>query len=475
MRYEEAYRERPGPKRIGSGHHAAQASLIGTMRGELALALARTLLARSIAALGSLALSVILARTYGTAGVGTFALAQALVTGAAMIAKYGMDFTLTLYIGREAGAPGALTYLRWACAKSAIIACALAVALALSASPLEVWFATPGLAAVLMGAALALPAITLALLLSGLMRGLHRPAVASLLENGAISLVAAGLLVALQRSHPQAGLANAGWALGVGAWLVMLLGAAQALRWCRQTAPTSSVSPDRADFDRSSADFLVMSLSGFMQASLGMVIAGSFLRASELGLLKAAQQLSVLVSFILVVINAVFPPRFAALYHQGRLAELDRLARQSSLLGVVMALPLLASFLLVPRMALAVFGEQFSGAAVALQIIALGQMVNVATGSVGWLLIMTGHEALMRNVSLVTNAVGLVLFFALIPPLGVLGGALATAFTLVAQNLAAAWYAWRRLNIRIWAIPFPNAQWLAPLRQVLAATKNFDG
>ncbi len=429
--------------------------LMARLRGELALALARTLIARFVAALGSLALGLMLARAYGTRGVGVFALAQALLTGAAVIAKYGMDFTLTLYVGRDADAPHAVTYLRWACTKSLTIAGGLALLLMLLRDVLEKWFATPGLAAVLTGAALALPAVTLAFLLSGLMRGLNRPAAASLLENGSISLVGAAVLAVLEWLRPNAGLENAGWALMAAAWLVLLQGGVQVLAWCWKRKATSGFA-DRAAFSSSSKDFFVMSLSGFMQATVGVVVAGYLLSASDLGLLKSAQQLAVLISFILVVINAVFPPRFAALYHQGRLAELDRLARQSAVLGVVLALPLLTLFLLAPTMPLSVFGEQFEAAALPLRIIAFGEMVNVATGSVAWLLTMTGHEALMRNVALVTNALGLLLFFVLIPPLGTVGGALAMTFVLVAQNLVATWYVWRRLGIRIWALPLPK-------------------
>lgn len=424
------------------------------LRGELALALARTLLARVVAALGTLALALALARAYGTAGVGVFAVAQGLLLGGGILARYGMDNSLMLYAGRGASARQVYIYLGWAGRRAFTIATVLAVVLFLGRQSLADAFGTPALAPVLSGMALALPAFTLAFLLAGLMRGLRRPATASLLENGSVSLVAAVVVVLLQAWQPEAELANAGWAMAVAAWLVLLQGAIQFMRWQPAADAVTAELALRADFDRSSRNFFIASLSVFMQSSLGMVLAGYLMSAHDLGLLKSAQQLAVLISFILMVINAVFPPRFAELYHHGRHQELDRLARQSAVIGLALALPLLLVFLLLPGPVLGLFGPAFTEAALPLQIIALGQLVNVATGSVGFLLNMTGHEALMRNIALGTNALGLLLFFVLIPPLGVVGGALAIAFVLAAQNVIAVWYVWSRLGI--WTLPLPN-------------------
>jgi len=99
-------------------------------------------------------------------------------------------------------------------------------------------------------------------------------------------------------------------------------------------------------------------------------------------------------------------------------------------------------------------GEGFEPAAPLLQIIALAQLVNVATGSVGFLLNMTGHERYMRNIALLCSSAGLVGFLVLTPWFGAFGAALALAFVLVAQNLLAMFFVWIKLGI--WTLPGPN-------------------
>ncbi len=86
-----------------------------------------------------------------------------------------------------------------------------------------------------------------------------------------------------------------------------------------------------------------------------------------------------------------------------------------------------------------------------LTILAVGQFINVVTGSVGYLLMMTGNEKLMRNNTLVVGGVSIVIGSIAIPLWGRVGAALTTSFSLVTLNVAAFYLVWRKL--RIWTIP----------------------
>ena len=82
-----------------------------------------------------------------------------------------------------------------------------------------------------------------------------------------------------------------------------------------------------------------------------------------------------------------------------------------------------------------------------LVVLAIGQFINVSTGSVGFVLIMAGNERLARNNTLLAATVSLVLNVLLIPPLGALGAAIATAASIASLNLSAAYLVKRRLGI----------------------------
>lgn len=280
-----------------------------------------------------------------------------------------------------------------------------------------------------------------------------------LLENGSVALLAGGVIIAWNELNTTNDLAVIGYAYALAAWVIFFQGALQARRWFRGEAGTwaeqvNVAFASKTEFMATSQAFFITNLAGFMHSVLGIMAAGLVLTTSELGLFKSSQQVSMLINFVLIVINAVFPPRFASLYHQGKVVALGRLARQGAALGAAIAAPLLLVCLFAPAFVLGWFGDEFKEGALLLRIIAAAQLVNVATGSVGFLLNMTGHERLMRNIAMVCSGFGLLLFFLLPHLYGALGAAMALVFVLVVQNLTALFFVWRRLGI--WTLPGLN-------------------
>ena len=440
---------------------------LGRMRGEMAKAFLRTFVARAIAALGALGLALVIGRLYGPDGMGVYALAYGFLLGVGTVARMGMDNGLMRYVGQDPSSHHVFVYLRWTLRRTLILSVASGALLWLLRYWLEGVFQAPGLAAVLVGIVLAAPAYSFGFLFSGFFKGIRKPATASLLENGSISLVAGALIIAYGLWFGGAQLVLIGYSYAIAAWLVALQGGLQVWLWCRrqpwwgQAQVTEGVDmvASRSQFMSVSRAFFVTGFANFMQSVLGLMIAGWLLTSAELGLFKSSQQTATLIGFVLIVINAIFPPRFAALYHRGELGALGRLARQGALLGFVIAAPLLLLCLVAPTWVLGWFGDDFQQGANLLRIIALAQLVNVATGSVAFLLNMTGHERLMRNIALLCNSLGLACFFVLPQLFGALGAALALAFVLVTQNLLSLFFVWRRLGI--WTMPGPNIlRWL---------------
>jgi len=95
----------------------------------------------------------------------------------------------------------------------------------------------------------------------------------------------------------------------------------------------------------------------------------------------------------------------------------------------------LTLMLLFPEWLMSFFGEEFRTASTALVILALGQFVNIATGSVSYLLSMTGFERKVRDNAFFSALIGVALGFALIPNYGLLGASIATAIAIASQNL----------------------------------------
>ncbi|WP_045496398.1 lipopolysaccharide biosynthesis protein [Vibrio hyugaensis] len=177
-----------------------------------------------------------------------------------------------------------------------------------------------------------------------------------------------------------------------------------------------------------------------------LVIAGFFISTSELGLLAAAQRTSLLIGFVLVTINFVVAPMFASLYKEGKMDRLRNLSRLACRANIGAAIVPVIICVLFPEFVMQLFGKEFVAAAPLLIALSLGQLVNVATGSVGFLLLMSGHEKTMKYITIVSGIISIALLLSLSQSYGVLGAAWAIAIGLAIQNLAALYFVKRYLG-----------------------------
>ena len=70
-----------------------------------------------------------------------------------------------------------------------------------------------------------------------------------------------------------------------------------------------------------------------------------------------------------------------------------------------------------------------------LRVLVLGQFVNVITGSVGYILQMTGYEKVVRNNVCISTAIMLAGGGLFIPLFGITGAAWVTSISIAIQNL----------------------------------------
>lgn len=209
----------------------------------------------------------------------------------------------------------------------------------------------------------------------------------------------------------------------------------QAFRWKSVTRHSSSL-------------LLIVLIAQLIQWS-SLLICGIWVESSDLARLAMAQRTAMLTSFVLLAINLVVAPRFASMYSLGDFLGIRKLAISSVRLMIFFTLPIVLIILLFPHILMGFFGDEFISGTHLLQILVFGQIINVITGPVNNLLIMTGNESKMKKTMLISGSVVVLLNFILVPIYGVIGGAFATALAVCTQNIIAAWYVNRKLSINI--------------------------
>src|SRR5205814_417929 len=172
---------------------------------------------------------------------------------------------------------------------------------------------------------------------------------------------------------------------------------------------------------------------------------GLYARGSQLGVYAAAVRVAQALVLFLIAVNYMFSPFVADLHARGQRDRLDGLFKTLTRWTVAGTIPILLMLLVVPAPVLLIFGSHggFEGGVTALRILVVGQTVNVAVGSVGFILIMvgrTGWDLVMYAGSFLLD---LLVAFALAPRFGANGAAVAQAVTLTASNAFRLYLVWR--------------------------------
>lgn len=213
---------------------------------------------------------------------------------------------------------------------------------------------------------------------------------------------------------------------------------------------------------------------GLLVLWLDRLVVGYYLEDSAVGLYQAASQASLALAVVLTAFNAIFAPMIGELNRAGERSELAALYRASTRWGLLAALPLAAVFLVAPADALeTLFGQAYRPAAPALVLLTSGQLVNLATGAVGFLLMMSGRERTWLGCAAVALAANLTLNVTLVPRWGIAGAGAATAISVAGIFLAGLAFVRRGLGFGPWDRRFAGtvATALAAFAAAAAATR----
>lgn len=401
-----------------------------------------------IAAASGLGLSVALARTIGAEGAGVYFLAFTIITVAATTGRLGLDSVVVRLVA-SSRVEGAWDRVRASHRKALVLAfvasgSVTAIVYAVAPTIAGAAFGKPELAGTLRWMSLAIVPIALATIHAQSLQGLKRirPAMA-VLSLWTPLLTLAGVLILATKL----GVEGAAIALLAGASGTLLIGY---LHWRAASDVQSSVDtpgPRAAEMLDRSIPLLWVQLLNAAHRWVPTLLLGVWVESAAVGIYAVAQRVAFLTAFVLLAVNSIVAPMFAEFYQKDDLANLERIARHSARLMALFALPFVLPLVVAPGFVMSLFGEEFRGGSIVLVLLALGQYVNVATGSVGYLLMMTGHERIMRNITLAAAALNIGLCVLLIPTLGITGAAIGTSIAMAVQNIAAAAVVSRKLGI----------------------------
>jgi O-antigen/teichoic acid export membrane protein len=377
----------------------------------------------------------------GAYGLVTVAVQVAFVASAG--SRFGMDMAAVrlVAIGRGAGAAGHLRSLVDRCALTALAVSAALAGILAAASPLYDRYGR-----MIALAAAAVPFIAVTNVYLGATRGLgqmRQTLYVFWIGQPVLWIALAGAAIAAGGATDAAVLTyDASWLLGAVA--AAALWRREARGFAERPATGREVRAAlRYGTPRSPAALLAQTV---FWADLWVLAA--FEHGTELDAYAAAARVSQVLLLFLTSLNLVFSPFAADLHARGQRERLDELFKRSTRWALAATLPLLIVLVVGADDVLHAFSSRFETGEDALRILLAGQAANVATGSVGFILVMTGFTWL----DLVDNVLGVGLLVALAIGLtaafGIEGTATAAAVSVASLNVLRLVQVRRRLGIQ---------------------------
>ena len=178
-----------------------------------------------------------------------------------------------------------------------------------------------------------------------------------------------------------------------------------------------------------------------------IVIVGAFRGARDAGIYAAANKTAMLVSFVIIAVNAAAAPQFASLWALGRVDELQRLV--TKLAGMIFwpSLALSVGIAALSGPLLGLFGSEFHEARSALLVLLVGQFINASAGSVGYLLALTGHHREATRALGLSALACILLTVGGVSAFGLVGASLGSTIGFLLSNGSLYWLVVRKLGI----------------------------
>lgn len=231
----------------------------------------------------------------------------------------------------------------------------------------------------------------------------------------------------------------------------------------RERGSRKIIYPPHEMFSFAAAAF-AMDLMGFLYGQTDKVILGSYLNARTVGIYSVAATIVAFVPIALQSVNQIFSPTIAELHARGQFDLLNRLFQSLTKWVVGLTLPLATVVIIFSRVLMRVFGPDFEVGWVILVIGTVGQLVNCGTGSVGYLLLMSGNEKRLVRIQMVMAAVTVLSCLVLVSRFGITGAAIATAACNVMMNI------WCLMQVRktLHLFPYNRSYWILAVPSVVA-------
>lgn len=352
-------------------------------------------------ALGGLILSFVLLNKYGVEVVGQFSVILSLVYGLGIISSLGVENVLIREVSKSEGLINVKPLINSMCI-TMIISIILSLVLTL-----VVDFFFDEYSFFSLGFALCITPLSLLWIGSGYMKGSGDAKLSGVFDINLSSLITAAAVYFLPHEVENVGV-FLGWVFLSSSIIVLLLGTV-IIYYTSMNKVYHNSDYNMYDYFLGCGTFCITSLTSYLQGNAITLLSAMTLNNHQIGLLRFCTQLSMLVSFPQIIFNIILPANFSKFFNLGYINKLESLARKTATVSAVISIVIIFTILLGMYLFPSLMGNPESEFILYFVTLSIAQLINVSTGSVGYILNMTMNHKVVRNVSVIIGCVGLLM------------------------------------------------------------------
>lgn len=393
---------------------------------------------------------VVLARLLGASSYGIYAYALAWLALLTIPTTLGFDQITLRYVSayKETQAwpalAGLLRFVFTVAAATAVGVCLVSMVIVALLPEIEWEFQ------VTMWIVLAiLPMAVLTQIRQSSLRGLDHPVLAQIPE----SIVAPGLLITFlaglhflagtMLTAPMAAAANA------AAWLITFaIGTVFLMRTLPKPARTAQPIYDKSRWMEMVLPIVFSGGAYYFMSRGDLLVLGALGTTRDVGLYAAASRAAEqLMMFMYTAATFAGTSLFAQIYATGDMRELQRFARLTARLILLISAPVYIVLMAIAPWVLGLFGQEFIEASSAMRFLLTTFFISSLSGNVISMLYMSGHQRDVAVPLMVAAAINVGLSYSLIPSLGMMGAAISSGMTLILLHGTLAIVLYKRVGI----------------------------
>jgi O-antigen/teichoic acid export membrane protein len=189
-------------------------------------------------------------------------------------------------------------------------------------------------------------------------------------------------------------------------------------------------------------------ISLLIMQSIDIIIIEKYMDYRDVAIYAVSVKITSAIALVLASVNTVISTKISEYFSLNQTEELKKVLQSGARLIFVLTSPIIILLFFFSEEILSFFGDSYIDSKSSLQILLIGQIINVFCGSIGVYMNMTNKQKILQRILIIACLINIFLNSIFIPKMGIKGAAFSTAFSISFWNIIAVIYVLKKDKVK---------------------------